>query len=131
MLLKLLTYSGLLFSGIPKRRFQNIRTRKNLNGLVDIHHIVPLEFRYHPTVLFSEYNIEDGCNLMFLPTLKGSIVLNVHKDRPVHFDGHRKYNKYVGMLLDEMFVESKTSEYNMCKLNKNLKQSMRHLNCPW
>jgi hypothetical protein len=35
------------------------------------------------------------------------------------------------MILDEMFMESKTSEFNMCKLNKKLRLNMRHLNCPW
>lgn len=131
MLFKVLTYSGLLFSGMPKRNFQNIRNKKNLTGLVDIHHIVPREFRYHPTIKFSNYDIENGYNLMFLPTSKGSCILNTHVDRPVHYNGHRIYNKYIGMILDEMFMERKTSEFNMCKLNKKLRLNMRHLDCPW
>lgn len=128
---KLLTYSGLLFSGKPHREFKRIRVNQNLSGLVDIHHILPKEFRYHPTILFSKYNLEDGYNLMFLPTSKGSCILNTHIDRPVHYNRHRSYNRYVGTILDEMFLESKTSEFNMCKLNKILRQNMRHLNCPW
>ena len=131
MLFKLLTYSGLLFSGMPKYNFQRVRHNKDLNSLVNIHHIIPKKFWYHPTILFSKYDIEDGYNLMFLPTKKGSIILNTHIDRPVHYNGHRIYNRYVGTVLDEMFLERKTSEYNLCKLNKKLKQNMRHLNCPW
>ena len=131
MLFKVLTYSGLLFSGAPKNHFKKIRTRNNLNGLLDIHHIIPKEFKRHPTVLFSKYNIEDGYNLIFLPTSKGIRMLNTHYDRPDHSGGHSEYNKYIGTVLDKMFCESKTSQYNMCKLNKILRQSMRHLNCPW
>ena len=131
MLLKLLTYSGLLFSGTPHRHFKRVRLNKDLSGLVDIHHIVPREFRRHPTIHLSKYDIEDGYNLMFLPTKKGSIILNTHIDRPVHYNGHRIYNRYVGTILDAMFLESKTSEYNMCKLNKILRENMRHLDCPW
>jgi len=131
MLFKLLTYSGLLFCGTPKNHFKKIRTRKNLNGLIDIHHIIPREFKRHPTIKFSKYNIEDGYNLMFLPTSKGIKMLNTHIDRPVHTNGHSEYNKYMRTILNEMFLERKTSEYNMCKLNKILRQNMRHLNCPW
>ena len=102
-----------------------------MNELVNLHHIIPREFTYHPTVLLSNYDIENGYNLMFLPTLKGWSTLNTHHDRPPHYNGHIKYNRYIATVLDEMFLESKTNEYNLCKLNKKLKQNMRHLNCPW
>jgi hypothetical protein len=131
MLLKLLTYSGLLFSGTPKNHFKKIRSRKDLHGLIDIHHIIPREFKCHPTIRFSKYNIEDGYNLMFLPTSKGIKTLNTHTDRPDHSSGHTEYNKYVKSVLNEMFMERKTSEYNMCELNKILRENMRHLTCPW
>tara|TARA_B110001452_G_scaffold267462_1_gene277445 strand:- start:2036 stop:2434 length:399 start_codon:yes stop_codon:yes gene_type:complete len=131
MLLKLFTYSGLLFSGLSRSDFINVKNKRNLNELVDIHHIIPREFKYHPTILFSEYDIDNGYNLMFLPTQKGSVILNTHKDRPIHFDGHKKYNRYVAIVLDEMFTESKTGQHNLCKLNKKLKQNMRHQNVPW
>ena len=131
MLIKLLTYSGLLFSGTPKNHFKKLRIRKELSGLIDIHHIVPKEFKRHPTIRFSKYNIEDGYNLMFLPTSKGKKILNTHNDRPDHSAGHASYNIYVGTLLDEMFMQGKTSECNMCKLNKKLRESMRHLDCVW
>ena len=126
-----MTYSGLLFSGLSRKDFYNARNKRNLNGLVEVHHIIPREFRYHPTILFSEYDIENGYNLMFLPTRKGSVILNTHTDRPKHFNGHRGYNRYVATVLDEMFIQSKTNQYNLCKLNKKLKQNMRHLNIPW
>ena len=64
---------------------------------VDIHHIIPREFRYHPTVVLSNYDIENGYNLMFLPTSKGACILNLHTDRPKHFNCHRRYNRYVAI----------------------------------
>ena len=131
MILKLMTYSGLLFSGLSKSDFRNTRNNKNLQGIVDIHHIIPQELRYHPTIVLSEYDIDNGYNLMFLPTTKGACILNIHQDRPIHWDGHYKYNRYVALVLDNMFIESKTNQYNLCKLNKALKQNMRHLNVPW
>jgi len=126
-----MTYSGLLFSGLSRNDFRNTRNRRNLKELVDIHHIVPREFTYHPTILLSNYDIENGYNLIFLPTSKGACILNIHQDRPKHYNGHTKYNRYVATILDKMFIESKTNQYNLCKLNKKLKQNMRHLNIPW
>ncbi len=131
MILKVFTYSALLFSGLSKKNFKSVKNRYNLKKLVDIHHIIPREFRYHPTIILSKYEIENGYNLMFLPTIKGSNLLNIHVDRPIHKHGHRNYNKYIETVLDNMFKENKTNEYNLCKLNIKLKQNMRHLNCPW
>lgn len=125
-----MTYSGLLFSGLSRNDFYNTRDKRNLKKLVEVHHIIPREFTYHPTVLFSEYDIENGYNLMFLPTRKGCSILNIHFNRPIHCNGHIKYNRHVALILDEMFIESKTNQHNLCKLNKNLRRSMRHLNIP-
>ena len=131
MLFKILTYSSLLFFNTPKYHFKKTRIKKNLKGLVDIHHIIPREFKKHPTILFSNYDIENGYNLMFLPTHKGSINLNLHNDRPIHSNGHVKYNIYVKNILNEMYNNNNISEHNICILNHHLKSNMRHLNCPW
>jgi hypothetical protein len=128
---RLLTYSSLLFSGMPKRTFRNMREKKNLKGLLDIHHIIPREFKKHPTIVFSKYDIENGYNLMFLPTHKGSNNLNIHSDRPIHSNGHIEYNMYVKKLLNEMFNNNLISEKDICELNLHLRQNMRHLDCPW
>ena len=130
-MLRLLTYTGLLFSGLKHYDFRIIRNQRKLKGFVDIHHIVPQEFRYHPTIKLSNYDIDSGYNLMFLPSSKGACILNIHEDRPVHHNGHYQYNRFVAKILDTMFLESKTSEHNLCKLNRALKQNMRHLNIPW
>ena len=128
---RLLTYSSLLFSGMPKRKFRYMREKKNLKGLIDIHHIIPREFKKHPSIIFSKYDIENGYNLMFLPTHKGSVKLNIHLDRPIHSNGHVEYNIYVKKLLNEMLNNNQISEKDLCKLNLYLRQNMRHLNCTW
>jgi hypothetical protein len=68
---------------------------------------------------------------MFLPTFRGNKDLNIHRDRPIHINGHKKYNQYIGLTLDMMLLDGKTSEHHMCEFNKKLKQSMRHLDIPW
>lgn len=131
-MLSLITYTGLLFSGIPKMRFQQIRQDRNLQGLVDIHHIIPKQCRNHPTIVLSNYDIKNGYNLMFLPTPEGWIkISNLHPSRPIHMNGHREYNKFVITTLDNMLLNGQTNEYNLCKLNRYLRQNMRHLAIPW
>ena len=130
-MLKLLTYTALLFSGKSKKYFQNTRARYNLKGLVEIHHIIPKSMKYHSTLLESNYEIENGYNLIFLPTYKGSNVLNLHEDRPIHANGHMNYNSYVCMVLDKMSDEGKTSQADLCEFNLFLRENMRHLHIPW
>lgn len=130
-MLKLLTYSCLLFSGKNRAYFKNARNRRSLQEKVQIHHIIPREFKRHPTILFSDYEIENGYNMMFLPTDKGSECFNLHIDRPLHYRGHLRYNRYVGIILDEMLIEDKTSEEDLCKFNQYLRENMRHLEIPW
>jgi len=132
MWLKLLTYSSLLFYNTPKCHFKKTRIKRNLKGLVDIHHIIPREFKKHPSVVISKYDIENGYNLMFLPTHKGFLSLNLNIDRPIHSNGHIKYNKYVGALLDNIYANKDNNfENELATMNLHLRQNMRHLDCPW
>ena len=130
-MLKILTYSCLLFSGKNRTYFRNVRNRRNLQELVQIHHIIPREFKRHPTIIFSEYEIENGYNMMFLPTHKGAEKLNLHLDRALHFRGHFNYNRYIGIILDKMLSENKINERDLCTLNLELRKNMRHLTIPW
>ena len=131
MIFKLLTYTSLLFCNVPKNTFKKEKVKRKLNGLVEIHHIIPRQFRNHPTIRLSKYSIENGYNLMFLPTTKGKDILKLHHDRPIHNKGHIAYNNYVKNILDEMYLDFKVSENNLCELNKRLKQNGRHINIPW
>ena len=131
MLYNTIIYSMLLFSGVSNSKFRKIRNRYNCKDLIDIHHIIPRKFTNHPTILMSGYNINDGYNLCFLPTNKGSIKLYNHIDRPIHYNGHQGYNEYVERCLDTMLIDRDVSEENLCKLNKILRDNMRHCNIPF
>lgn len=131
MLHNQILYSMLLFSGVSNSRFRNIRNRYNCQDLIDIHHIIPRKFRNHPTILMSEYNIDNGYNLCFLPTNKGRVVLNNHIDRPIHYNGHPGYNEYVEKSLDNMFMDGQVTEENMCRLIVLLRENMRHCHIPF
>ena len=136
-MIKYLTYTCLLFSGKNHQYFRNIRTRCGLTDLVQIHHIIPREFRNHPAIIDSGYNIEDGYNLVFLPTRMGVNGLNLHNDRPIHYGGHLLYNRYVGACLDEMSGldnmsdQDATRREELCRFNRELRQNMRHCKIDW
>lgn len=130
-MIKILTYSALLFSGKPKNYFKNYKNRFNLNELVELHHIIPRQFKKHPAILLSKYEIENGYNFIYLPTYKGSKVLNLHHDRPLHVNGHANYNSYICFVLDNMYKDEIINENNMCEFNIFLRENMRHLNIPW
>ena len=55
MILKMLTYSALLFSGLTKNSFYTARDDRHLKGLVSVHHIIPRQFRNHPVIKISKY----------------------------------------------------------------------------
>ncbi len=143
MVFKLLTYTGLLFYNTKKSLFRNTRRDYNLTGLVEIHHIIPRQFKRHPTIIFSKYDIENGYNFVFLPNKKGENVLNIHPDRPIHNNGHIEYNYYVKQRLDDIFnkiyqfdiidtiISKENLQHLMCELNIELRQNMRHLDVPW
>ena len=81
------------------------RKRFNLDGLVQIHHIIPKEHVRHPLVVCSVYDINDEYNLMFMPTC-----VYQKSKRLVHDGGHVKYNQYVRERLDvtdDIFALSK------------------------
>tara|TARA_B100001094_G_C18006879_1_gene708086 strand:+ start:347 stop:745 length:399 start_codon:yes stop_codon:yes gene_type:complete len=131
-MIKILCYASLLFFNTPRINFQELRNKKNLQGLLVIHHIIPKQCKNHPTIIMSKYDIGNGYNLMFLPTLSGWIKIdNLHSDRPIHFKGYKEYNSYIINLLDEIFLNNQIQEENLCKLNRHLRQNMRHLEIPW
>lgn len=86
----------LLFMNLLKRDFIEYKYRFNLQELVQVHHIIPLQWKSHANL--KDYDIYSGSNLMFLPTKKGKIILNT--TRKIHEGGHMHYNLYIKEKLD-------------------------------
>ena len=72
------------------QRMREIRSRYGLDGVVQIHHIIPREHRSHPQLRW--FGIDSCVNLMFLPSTSK---LAIETRRKVHNGGHAQYNKYV------------------------------------
>lgn len=85
--------------GYPKRMLRKTREKFNMIGLVEIHHVVPKEFKNHPTLLREKYNVEEDYNFVFVPSKKGACNLNL-RNRPIHSGGHPAYNSFVKTHLD-------------------------------
>jgi hypothetical protein len=75
-----------------------LKQKRDIRGLVQDHHIIPRQFSRRVNI-----NIDESKNLMMLPTSYGKLFLNT--SRPIHENGHVKYNKYIKHLLDQNFTE--------------------------
>ena len=116
--------------GITKQHFKNTRVKFELQGLVQIHHIIPRQFRNHPVL--KEFDIEDGQNFIFMPTELGKQRLNTI--RLTHGGGHSQYNRFVGHHIENIYrkgpIESREDEVLnlVLSLRRNLTTQS---NIPW
>ena len=117
--------------GIPKATFKQTKHRFSLVPLVQIHHIIPRQFRHHPTVI--DFNMEDGSNYMLMPNAKGKELINTC--RPNHEGGHMAYNRYVQEALDHIYSTDDPSQH--LRGVQNLSSYLRNQICngckdiPW
>ena len=80
-------------------------------GLVEDHHVIPREFREHPTIKGFRYDMNAGDNVVLLPTRLGKHILHVREERLVHTGSHPAYNAYVGRMLDVIQSEGDLLEF--------------------
>jgi len=90
--------------GFSKSNLQCARKRFGLQGLVEIHHVIPKQFSRHNTVIREQYDTEASYNFLFCPTKKGKFFLNIRPDRLLHSNGHIEYNRYVHDKLETCFT---------------------------
>ena len=83
--------------GFSKRALRSARTRFDFQGRVDIHHVIPREYKCHAVIKRENYDVEEAYNLVLLPNLAGA---NIATRRPIHNERHANYNTYVGNSLD-------------------------------
>lgn len=112
----------MLFSSLFRSDFVRYKNRFGLHDQVQIHHIIPLEWKNHRNLLKHEYNINSGYNLIFLPSKIGK--QNINTIRVVHDGGHVLYNKYVYNLLE--------TGQNPYEINKFLRNCLiNNKQIPW
>ena len=88
-----------LFANLLRKDFIVYKHRFNLHEKVQVHHIIPLEWKKHSSLLEHEYDIDAGYNLIFMPSKIGKKSINTV--RRVHDGGHPKYNLHIIELLDK------------------------------
>ena len=111
-----------LFANLLRKDFIMYKNRFNLQEQVQIHHIIPLEWKKHSSLLNHNYDIDAGYNLIFMPSKKGKKSINTV--RRIHDGGHPKYNKYIQELLD--------NKENPFKINKIIrKKIINNEEFPW
>ena len=93
-------FHTLLPRGFSKKKMRSVRERYGLKGKLEIHHIVPREFKSHPVVKMQKYDVEESYNLIFMPSKQGMELMNIRKTRPIHSGGHIAYNEMVKYRLD-------------------------------
>lgn len=100
LIINLLLYT-LFFYGSVNRR--TIKRKLCIIGLVQDHHIIPYEHRDHIRNSKILTSIHDSKNIIMLPNTVGKCIINT--TRPIHENGHKHYNKYVKLLLDEYNID--------------------------
>lgn len=81
--------------GWGKYRLRHARNKLGWRGRVDVHHIVPKQFRHHPTLSAYDYDVEADYNFVFCPTRRGASQLFLRNERPIHEVRHNRYNAFV------------------------------------
>lgn len=111
-----------LFANLLRKDFIVYKHRFNLHEKVQIHHIIPLEWKKHSSLLEHEYDIDAGYNLIFMPSKMGKNSINTV--RRVHDGGHPKYNLHIKELLDK--------NEDPFQINKNIrKKILNNQEIPW
>lgn len=104
------------------------KTRWNLKGLVEDHHVIPKQFKMHPTIKKFNYDMNCSNNIILMPTRLGKHTMNLREDRLIHDGNHYKYNLFVEHVLNVIKTEKDLDEFviflkNSCRFNPQ--------NIPW
>ena len=107
---------------------RDYRHRFNLDGLAEIHHVIPRSLASHPILTAHGFDIHGPGNLALLPSTAGGRVLHLRSTRVIHTGGHPKYNRYVHAHLDGL----DESPEALVRLLASLHARIRHdPHVPW
>ena len=73
-----------------------------VSDFVQDHHVIPKQWRRHPSVLRFGLDINSSDNLILMPTAYGKYRFDLRPGRYTHDGGHHKYNVYVRVILDSL-----------------------------
>lgn len=85
---------------------------------VQDHHVIPKQWKKHPSVIRYDININSYENIIMMPTYSGYYKLNIRPIRYIHDGGHYKYNVYVKDILDSL---------NCIKCEQNFRKEFKFL----
>ena len=119
----------MLFATLTRSDFYDNKKRYSITPYVQIHHILPRQFRNHPCL--RDFEIDQGSNLMLMPNRAGKMHLKT--TRPVHDGGHDAYNREIGKQLDSIYREVPAHEYekHVSQLICNLRRRVRVGETKW
>ena len=89
------TLRALGFICFSKSDLRLARQRFGLEGLVEVHHVIPRSCAQHAALRSLNFSVEDASNFVLMPTDRGARTLALRRDRLVHSRGHMAYNRYV------------------------------------
>lgn len=81
------------------------------NNVVEDHHIIPKQYKFHPLIHKLNYDVSCSHNLIIMPTYYGQWVLNKYicSGVLIHNKGHCMYNNYVLSVLNTIL-----NDYESC-----------------
>lgn len=125
--------SKLNYGSEERRRFKE---KAGIRFLVQDHHCIPKQYRNHRLLQQINFNVNCCRNILIMPTRHGIKELNLHPDTRFHEGGHSQYNKYVGKILQQIYIEEKNKEakqYQMWLFLHYLKDNLIFKNnkIPW
>jgi len=111
--------------GFSKAHLRRTRVKFGIKHMVEIHHVLPREFKKHPCVIANGYNVEADYNTILLPSKRGSYLST---RRPIHTGGHVAYNRFVA---DGLNVVSSSPCAFIMLLTILFKGSRGTMHIPW
>ena len=114
------------YGSLPRRLF---KIRWNIHkGLVQDHHVIPIQFKNHPLIKKYNFDLNASHNIVMMPTYYGMDMMNIRRDRLIHYGDHKKYNTFVKTFLDVMKTEESLFEFQNF-LRRNCRDNVD--NIPW
>ena len=105
------------------------RRRFHMEGLCDVHHVIPRCCAHHPTLHKVRFGVEDPANFVLMPTVAGAKYLKLRPDRLIHSHNHLGYNQFVWNELDRIQDDEVEFVHLLVRLHRGMR--WRDAGIPW